>query len=75
MTCTLAPPHKKDKYVQCILTNANVKKFRATSARFILERETRKKRQKKNAHYLSANVFSKKVLCEDTVGPPFYMII
>lgn len=39
--------HKKGKHVQCILTNANVKKFRTTSARFILERETRKKRQKK----------------------------
>ena len=38
---------KKDKHVQCILTNANVKKFRTTSARFILERETRKKKQKK----------------------------
>lgn len=55
--------HKKDKHVQCILTNANVKKFRTTSARFILERETRNKRQKKNAHYdLSTKVFSKKAL-------------
>ena len=53
-----------------------MKKFRTTSARFILERETRKKRQKKNAHYdLSAKVFSKKALIEDTAGLPFYMAI